>query len=271
MERGWMLLSCYARFRIRFTTQRAGSLEDLIEVYRRVLLARAAEDVASQRAAFRLRYNVYCVERGFEDISRYPERMEWDSHDEHARHVLVRARSRPGGVVGASRLVVDTACQGALPIESHGSVSVCRQLAYVREHPDTRLAEVSRLAVTREFAEVLHPAALPARLRSQHVTLGLLALLFQQSWHAGVTHWVALLETTLLRALARFGFHCHPIGTVIEHRGARQPVIARLADLWGGVRAQGQPLAALASELGVPCDAQWSLPREATADGKEMG
>jgi len=130
-------------------------LEDLTEVYRRVLLASAAEDMVSRRAAFRLRYKVYCVERGFEDISRYPERMEWDSYDGHARHVLVRARSRRGGVVGASRLVVDTACQGGLPIESHGSVGVCRQLAHVREHPDVRLAEVSRLAVTRGFAEAL--------------------------------------------------------------------------------------------------------------------
>lgn len=239
-------------------------MNDLSEMYLCALVAQAAQDAESKCAAFRLRYNVYCLERGFEDVSRFPERMERDAYDHYACHALVRTRGLDGAPVGASRLVLDRAAQGALPIEDHGSTSVAKQLAHVRETTGCRLAEVSRLAVTRELPQRFRLPAAPARVRSQHVTLGLVALLFQQSWQHGITHWAALMEPGLIRVLARLGLHFYPIGTMIEHRGARQPVMAAVSDLWEGMQeeAPGRPVARLAQEFGVPREAEWGAAPE---------
>ena len=247
-------------------------MKNLSVIYHESLLAQPAENAAMRQAAFSLRYQVYCIERDFEDVSEFPEAMESDGYDAQARHLLVRTRGC-GSILGASRLVEDGVAGDGLPIESHGFSSVSKQLAKVRSAHGTRIGEVSRLAVTRRLPFIIGrnlasgprkarpwplvrngrphqevAATLPA-VRSQHVTMGLVALLFEQSWSHGVTHWAALLDPALQRFLRRVGIQFHPIGPVIDHRGPRQPVMASLEDLWSGVKAKGTPLAGLVEQL----------------------
>ena len=262
--------------RVDMSISGARAMKNLSMIYHNALLAQPAENAAMRRAAFRLRYQVYCLERDFEDVSEFPEAMESDGYDAQARHLLVRTRGC-GSILGASRLVVDGVSGAAgLPIESHCSRSVSKQLARVRNAHDTCIAEVSRLAVTRKLSTITQAngaggastlssspslprqhldqdavATLPA-VRSQHVTMGLVALLFEQSWSHGVTHWAALLDPALQRFLRRVGIQFHPIGPVIDHRGPRQPVMATLEDLWSGVKAKGTALAGLVEQLCAP-------------------
>ncbi len=247
-------------------------MDKLPSLYRDVLSAEVACDPATQEDAFRLRYQVYCLERGFEDASAFPEAMETDPHDIYARHFVVRSRNA-GLTLGASRLVLDSPSGVGLPIEMHGSMSVARHIERVRSRESTKLAEVSRLAVTRclptlidqrsvapapvQFSELRdHCCALEGPtvprlpVRSYHVSMGLLALQFQQSWSDGVTHWVALLDQGLLRFLKRVGIHCQPIGPVLAHRGSRQPVMGVVTDVWSDVRKEGVALARLVEQLG---------------------
>ena len=247
-------------------------MNELPSLYRDVLSAEVACDQATQEDAFRLRYQVYCLERGFEDASAFPEAMETDPHDTYARHFVVRSRDA-GLTLGASRLVLDSPPGVGLPIETHGSRSVTRHIERVRSRESTKLAEVSRLAVTRCLPTLIDqravaPAPVPFSesrdccclqegptvprlpIRSHHVSMGLLALQFQQSWSDDVTHWVALLDQGLLRFLKRVGIHCQPIGPVLAHRGSRQPVMGVVSDVWSGVRKEGVALARLVEQLG---------------------
>lgn len=237
-------------------------MDNLETVYRALLQAEPASDELARLEAFKLRYQIYCLERGYEDPARFPDGREQDHFDGRARHVLVSARHdrRP---LGTSRLVLDDGSPGSLPIEQHGSVSIARQLARAREHGGAQLAEVSRLAVTRELPSATQELGLVdenierLQLRQAHVTMGLVALLFHQSWKADVTHWVALMAPALLRVMARIGLHLYPIGAVVEHRGLRQPVMARVDDLWAGVNRQSAHLAQLVHALGVPAEPNW--------------
>ncbi|WP_290633266.1 PEP-CTERM/exosortase system-associated acyltransferase [Aquisalimonas sp.] len=232
-------------------------MNNLSAIYHESLLAQCAQDPGAVQDALRLRYQVYCLERGYEDYSRFPDHMETDEYDDAATHVLVRNRS-DGTTVGTSRLVFDDG--HGLPIRTHGSRSVEQQLARTRQlNPSCRIAEVSRFAVTRTFSTLMSQQQ-SVMVSSRHVTMGLVALLFRQSWESGVTHWTALLNAALIRFFTRVGIHFQPIGPVINHRGARQPVMASLDALWSGVKAEGTALARLAEQL-VEADAGRSDPR----------
>lgn len=226
-------------------------------VYDSLLSVQLATTPRDLRDAQALRYRVYCIERGFEQSADFPNRLERDEFDLHALHLLVRYQPA-GQAVGVTRLVLDGERESnQLPIEGHQSPSVARNLARVRSQPGSKLAEISRLAVTRQLAAIRAGDAPSTpmsggrvgHLNSTHVSVGLLAQALVASWEQGITHWTALLDSGLLRFLSRLGIHCQPIGTVIEHRGPRQPVMASVADLWAGVSSRRGPLFELASSL----------------------
>jgi N-acyl-L-homoserine lactone synthetase len=67
----------------------------------------------TRRIHHQIRYQVYCVEQGYEDPAQYPNQEEHDAWDEHAVHFLVRERSS-GEWIGAMRLI--RPLDGVLPI-----------------------------------------------------------------------------------------------------------------------------------------------------------
>jgi len=223
----------------------AFEVSDLLGLYRTSLYTSYATTPSALRKAYRLRYQVYCIERGYEDACNLPAQLEKDSFDKHAKHFI--AGHRPTGhALGVTRLILDRpGYRQALPIETHGSLSVARQLVEVRSRSGTQVAEVSRLGVTKQLRQLCTAGEQGMAFNSRHVFMGLLAMLCRQSWERGVTHWVALSGTVLLRVLDRLGLHFHPIGSLIEHRGCRQPVMASVEELWHNVNQQGNPLADL--------------------------
>ena len=68
-------------------------LVDIYERWFRSALARTPED---RREAFRLRYQVYCIENPFEDPADNPNGEETDHYDNHSVHGLLI--HRPSGV-----------------------------------------------------------------------------------------------------------------------------------------------------------------------------
>lgn len=243
-------------------------MHNLLAVYERSLFAQLADSTETKRLAFRLRYQVYCRERAYERIDGYPEQMETDAYDDHALHLLVRSQAN-GAPVGVARLVRDAAGgRGSLPIESHGSRSVSAHLSRLRSAGSGGIAEVSRVAVTkglksitrrspganvalRRQAESTAGAESPS-LSSRHVSMGLLALMLTQSWRHDITHWTALIDSSLLRFLPWLGIGCQPIGTVIDHRGQRQPVVVAVSDVWAGIVEHCTPAALLTRRIAGP-------------------
>lgn len=185
--------------------------------------------------AYRIRHQVYCLERGFE-----PGRdgLETDAFDAHASHVVLR-RAACGTVIGTARLILP---RPGLPDASFPMQTVCTQdrLAAL---PLRHTAEISRFAMCRERRGLSMAATSLSRL-------ALVRGLVQLSQDHGITHWCAMMERTLLRLLRGSAIHFQEMGPAIEYHGLRQPsachlprMLDRMAceqpDIWRFVTADG--------------------------------
>lgn len=184
----------------------------------------AVEDVATEESrldVFRLRYQIYCLEHNFEAGSLG---IESDEFDRRARHALIRRRA-DGSPVGTVRLVPPAGPRSGvrLPMERAGT------FPHLRTLPMHRTAEISRFAISKTVTERDRPALL---------RLCLIRAVFMISGRMGLTHWCALMEPSLLRLLRGSSIHFHPVGTLVEHHGMRQPSWAGIADILDRVRAE---------------------------------
>jgi N-acyl-L-homoserine lactone synthetase len=173
-----------------------------------------ADTPALRREAFRLRYQVYCVEREYEAGQ---DGLERDEYDDFARHAIVRCR-QTGEVMGTVRLVLPKSPAGGddFPIQH-----VC-DLTLLSGLPKATIGEVSRFALPKDRG-----ICISADVRS----LLRLALIQGAVWlsaEAGHTHWLAVMEPTLLRLLRATGLHFVPVGPPVVYHGLRQPAVAEL-------------------------------------------
>ena len=176
-----------------------------------------------QEEAFRLRHQVYCLERNFEPGE---DGLERDEYDPLSRHVLLRDRCT-SQVIGTVRLVLPALCGSVamLPMERVTNPSRLRQL------PRKQLAEVSRFALSK--CQRAANGTLGALLR-----LCLIRGIVQLSGELNLTHWCALMEPKLLRLLQTSAIYFHRISGMVEHHGLRQPSCVGLAEMLGRVRQE---------------------------------
>ncbi|WP_200373339.1 PEP-CTERM/exosortase system-associated acyltransferase [Thiocystis violacea] len=202
------------------------------------------EDIAS---TYRIRYQVYCLERGFLDASHYPEGLERDAFDAHAVPIL--ARHEQGEPAGTARLVMPSAL--GFPLEGHCRFSPGREVPSDTTGPfPARYVEISRLAVSRAFrrrkgdglyggpprpgspqaggAEIL---AFPTSQQTPEIVSGIYRLLYQESRRRGVEHWVVAMERGLDIILRRMGLDFTPIGPRIDYFGPVRPYLASIETL----------------------------------------
>lgn len=167
--------------------------------------------------SYRLRYQVYCVERSFLNAGDYPEQLERDEFDRYSVHVGVVNRGRE--LLATSRLI-QVSMRG-LPLFRHCQIFPNETELY-RE--TNRIVEVSRLCVSRELKQSLQGsghgrAAIVAALYRE---------LYQASKRAGFTHWLVATEHSLQRLVTGFGFPFRAIGPLTDYFG---PVAPFLMDL----------------------------------------
>ena len=163
------------------------------------------------REAYRLRHQVYCIERGFE--ANEGSDIETDAFDDHAPHIVVR-RKCDGGVVGAARLVLSQpgAADHGLPLHRLCGAELTARV------PMARTGEISRFSVSKERRGLSSDATALLRLA---LAQGMLKL----SAEYGVTHWCAVMERSLIRLLRSTAIHFEAFGPMIEYHGMRQPVV----------------------------------------------
>ncbi len=175
---------------------------------------------------FRLRYQVYCLERGFEPARNG---RESDRFDPFARHALVRDRASHQPV-GTVRLVPPAPGDSLLPFPIN---KVCDP-GLLRHLPRARTAEISRFALSKNYRTDRGVTGLLLRL---FLMRGVIAL----SGELGLTHWCALMEPCLMRLLRASSIHFQTRGPPVEHHGLRQPAGAVVADVLTS-SAREQPL-----------------------------
>jgi len=128
------------------------SSPDIIEHFHRYFCLVPADTPALKEEVYRLRYDVYCSEFGYEPAEKFPDKMEQDEYDKQALHVLVRHKST-GLAAGCTRLIKTTpvgphrllpfekACKGKLDLACIDSL----------ELPRNSICESSRFSVHSNF------------------------------------------------------------------------------------------------------------------------
>jgi N-acyl-L-homoserine lactone synthetase len=161
--------------------------------------------------SYRLRYQVYCIERGFLDPAKYPDRLERDEFDRYSLHLGVL--DRDGSLKATSRLIQVSVL--GLPLFRHCEIFATQETEVYR--PTNRIAEVSRLCMSRQVAarRTDRAAVIPTMYRA----------LYQFSKRAGFTHWLVATERGLHRLLTNFGFPFRPVGPHIDYFGPVAPYI----------------------------------------------
>jgi N-acyl amino acid synthase of PEP-CTERM/exosortase system len=177
---------------------------------------------------YRLRFQVYCLERGFEDATQYPDGREQDADDARSMHCLLIFRPT-GMVLGTVRLILPQ-YDSALPVSR-----IAGSRLHALDLPVETTAEVSRFAIAkavrRQMGHCLSSSHLEVRRTLPLLSLGLIHAAVMMSLSRGITHVVAMMEPALLRLLARVGVEFHTIGEPIDHHGLRQPSWAATSDV----------------------------------------
>jgi N-acyl-L-homoserine lactone synthetase len=180
-----------------------------------------ADTESSKAIHYHLRYQVFCLEKGFETADRFRNRMEKDRFDEHAVHFLVREKKR-NKWIGAARLVIGPLDN--LPI---------RQVTEVEgPNPNTGavIAEFSRLLVLDQCRHANHNG-----IAEPEVLLGLFRAARAYCRQQDIDQWVFLCRRSIYRILSNVGIQLEQIGPACQHRGLRLPYRMDLKTAFDGV------------------------------------
>lgn len=204
------------------------------------------------REVYRMRYEVYCLEMGFERPEQFPDGLERDDYDHRARHCLIQHRES-GLYAGSVRLVLhDPENSNILfPFEKHCGHSLDRSILDPMRLPRERIGEISRLTVTAQFRRrqgdhgstqeadsgPTLPASTTDRRIFSHIAAGLYLAGAAMGLQQGLSGVFVMMEPRLARHLSLYDLHFTPVGEVIEYHGrrrgpyyiSREDVLERLA------------------------------------------
>jgi N-acyl amino acid synthase of PEP-CTERM/exosortase system len=199
---------------------------------------------------YKLRYQVYCIETGFESPEQHPGGLELDEYDNQSIHYLIRHR-KSEVYAATTRLILPNIINPKIPfpIEQHSQIDNLDAVNYI---PRANLAEVSRFCVSKEFKrrkkeygtltgigpDSENPFSEDERRIFPHITLALIACLIKMSHENNITYWYAVMEPALLRFLSTLGIHFISIGPLTDYHGKRQPSIIKVSDLLKGVHTK---------------------------------
>lgn len=225
-----------------------GNLSDIFTSFFEIEVATTEEMI---NKVFEVRYQVYCIDRPFEDPSQFPDRRERDGYDPRSAHALIRHR-RTGDSVAVVRLVLaeDKREQSDFPMEGQCIHKMSQQAQEtIAATPRQHVAEISRMAVSREFRRRLNETESPTGVTDQscyadaeggrrampYISLGLFAAILRMSVKHNITHWMAVMEPAQLRLLKRFGVEFDHVGPLMEFHGLRRPAFTEAASLINGI------------------------------------
>ncbi|MCX8049277.1 MAG: PEP-CTERM/exosortase system-associated acyltransferase [Methylohalobius sp.] len=198
-------------------------------------LAILADTPESRSLHYRLRYQVYCLEKQYESKDRFNDGLETDSFDRHSIHFLIRHKAS-GCWVGAARLVLGEPDQ--LPMARLAKFSLA---GYPRA--GKTFAELSRLSILKSFRR----CGKQQTVSEPEVLLGLIRAAKEYSEQAKIDYWLFLCRRSIMRIVGNLGMHMDVIGEPCEHRGVRVPYLAVLATAFDGIAQRSEAVHAMFS------------------------
>jgi N-acyl amino acid synthase of PEP-CTERM/exosortase system len=217
------------------------SLLDRFHLYFRIATAVSRDEL---QEAFRIRYQVYCVENPFENPADPPDGLERDEFDSHSIHGLLIHRASEQAM-GTVRLIMPVRheLERSFPVQQ-----LCNH-PQLKLLPLDRMAEVSRFSISKQFrrrqCDTLYEGNDSRRERrgiAPLMSLGLIQSLLSMSAEHGITHWCATMEPTLLRLLEAMSIHFKPLGPLVRYHGTRQPCYCEVAPMLERVKSEQRPL-----------------------------
>lgn len=173
-----------------------------------------ADTEESKEIHYALRYRVFCLEKRFENATRFSRQMEMDQYDSQAVHFLVRDRVT-GNWIAAARLIFNSV--ESLPISAVANIEIPERLNNVV------IAEFSRLLILTAFRQSQSQA-----LAEPEILLGLIRAAREYSLGRNTENWVFLCRRSINRILGSVGIDMQQIGPACVHRGIRVPYLMDL-------------------------------------------
>lgn len=186
-----------------------------------------------QAEAFKVRHKVYCAELNYEETNAHG--IEQDEYDHHSTQMVVYSRSHKS-YIGCVRLVHGhhEGQRRELPFEHHCKDRLDHRILSMVKESGHRYAEVSRLAIEKDFRHVGRQhtnRALGGQTKSSFALLSLYLGLQAMARQQNVRYLFAIVEPRLLRNLHRHNVPAIQIGQGVDHRGLRVPILIDVEDI----------------------------------------
>ena len=239
-------------------------MQHLGDVYNQHFETIRADTPALLDEALRLRYQVYCLETGFEEHAEFANGIEYDQFDLFSVHSVIRHKQTENSAANV-RLILPRSNKSEFhfPIQELVTDADIQDVVKFNNKNMSEFAEISRFCVSKDFKHRFHESKtiagvgdekkrgsdLQEGLQEQvdenlslskpqtngrhlpHLTIALISAVFEMSAEEGVKDWFAVMEPSLLRFLSRYGIDFRPIGAPVEYRGLRQPCYAHADDV----------------------------------------
>ena len=185
----------------------------------------------------RIRYQVFCLDKGFEDPGAFSAAQETDAWDDQSAHFIVQNKNTRQWVA-ATRLVLPTRGR-PLPVDSLNALD-----RTTLEDPNTPVGEISRFCIISNRSKVEvnsqlepDPNSLEAwgigaigRKQQFEVTLGMIRAAGIYALKRDVNYCVMLITDAFARMLRTLGVTLRKAGPPTEHRGTRTAYIVDMRE-----------------------------------------
>ena len=197
-------------------------------LYRRYFEIIRADTPELRDLVYRLRFQVYAHERGFENPEDFPEEREQDEYDGRSLHILLRHR-RSGIMLGTARIVLPNQddLASSFPVQAASGHPLLHD-ADVSAHA----VEFSRLAISGERLKRCHIGSgenggkishLLAKQLFPFLSIGLIAGVIELASENGYPILLAVMEPFLIRSLRKIGIEFPFMDAPVEYHGLRVP------------------------------------------------
>lgn len=227
-------------------------INDILDAFNEFFEIVPATSESLKEEVFKLRYQVYCLEAGFENPKNYPQGLERDEYDDNSVHYLIKYK-KFNTFAATTRLILPFKNNDRLfPIERFTQID--KKL--IDNIPRNHLAEASRFCVSKAFkrrknevgtltgigAESISDYTESEKRVFPHLSIALFACLIKMSDDYRINHWYAVMELALIRFFTTIGVYFTGIGPLVEYHGKRQPCIIKVSDLLNGVAKKDQAI-----------------------------
>jgi len=191
-----------------------------------------------RKKIFRLRYEVYALEFGFENPYDFPDKLERDIYDPYSVHFI--ALNDDDDIIGTVRMILNS--EKGFPVEHASDIN-----NFINKPSPEMITEVSRLAVSKMLRRrpedgihgvesyipksqggvsdipIQNDDSFKDKRQRPAIILGLYRAVYHKCKELAITHMYMITEDKLFHALYKFGFIFKQVGSPVEYHGKRTP------------------------------------------------